>query len=334
MAKSEAQKAKILYLKKIFEENTDPSHALTMPELIEQLKAYDIPAERKSIYRDIELLRDYGMDIVTRKEGNTTGYYLCGRDFEEMELKLLLDVVQSSRFITAKKSESLIKKLEGLTSRHEARSLRGQVHVANRIKSMNESIYYSVDAIQKALLVNRQISFVYCKYNLQLKKVPVHDGKIYKLSPWALTWDDENYYLIAYDSEADIIKHFRVDKMKSINVLEEKREGQEKFKNFDMALYSRKTFGMYGGEDKHVTLRCDADLVDAIADRFGTDILVRPVDCRKDAEQFDVTVKVAVSPVFLTWIMNFGGKIRILSPESVKQSLIDLAEAAVKAHGE
>ena len=231
-----------------------------------------------------------------------------------------------------KKSEALIRKIEGLASIYEAKKLARNVHVANRIKTMNESIYYTVDDIHSAINGDRQISFQYFKWNEKGEKQLKRDGKVYKVSPWALTWDDENYYLVAFDAEAGekgIIKHYRVDKMLKMEVLDERREGAEHFKNFDMALYSKKTFGMYSGKDEHVTLRCRNQMADPIIDRFGQDVLIRPVpgeDC------FDVTVKVAVSPLFLTWLMNFGGDIKIMAPESVAAQQIELAKKIIAAY--
>ncbi|MGN0713173.1 MAG: helix-turn-helix transcriptional regulator, partial [Anaerovoracaceae bacterium] len=309
-------------------EKTDDEHGLTMGQLIEELQRYGVQAERKSIYDDLDALGVLGMDIEKRTEGNRTEYYIASRTFELAELKLLVDAVQSSRFITKKKTETLIKKIEGMTSVHQARKLSRQVHVANRIKTMNESIYYTVDDIHSAISQEKQITFQYFKWNVKMEREPQRDGKVYQVSPWALMWDDENYYLVAFDGEAGKIKHYRVDKMKNLTITREKREGDEAFQNFDMALYSRKTFGMYGGNDVQVTLRCENDLADAVIDRFGQDIFLRPAD----DSCFDVTVKVSVSPVFLTWIMNFGGKIRITEPEDVIRQQVELAKKTIRLY--
>ena len=324
MPKSKNQKLKILYLMKILLENTDEQHSLTMADLLEWLERYDITAERKSIYDDINALRDFGLDIeVTAKR--PPAYYVASREFELPELKLLVDAVQSSRFITRKKSAELIKKIEGFTSVHEAHLLQRQVFVANRVKTENERIYYAVDTIHNAIGNNSKISFRYFEWNVRKEKQYRHDGGVYRVSPWALSWAEENYYLVAYDSEAGKIKHYRVDKMTDVAVCEEKREGAEHFRNFDMALYSRKTFGMFGGRDEQVTLRCRNSLVGVILDRFGRDVILCPTgeDC------FDVTVNVAVSPLFLAWVMNFGSDIRILSPQSVAEDFVKAAEAAL-----
>ena len=329
MAKSSNQKLKMAYLARILLEKTDDEHGLTMGQLIEELQRYGVQAERKSIYDDLSALELLEMDIEKRTEGNRTEYYIASRTFELAELKLLVDAVQSSRFITKKKTETLIKKIEGLTSVHQARQLSRQVHVANRIKTMNESIYYTVDDIHSAISQGKQITFQYFKWNVKMEREPQRDGKVYKVSPWALMWDDENYYLVAFDSEAGKIKHYRVDKMKNLAITEEKREGDKAFQNFDLALYFRKTFGMFSGQDTQVTLRCDNDMADAVIDRFGQEVFLR----QADDTCFDVTVKVSVSPVFLTWVMNFSGKIRIIGPEEVIRQQAELAEKTLESLG-
>lgn len=328
MAKSSNQKLKLLYLMKIMLEKTDEEHGLTTAQIIESLNGYDVGAERKSIYDDIEALRFYGLDIIQTRNGRNTDYRVVSRDFEMPELKLLVDAVQSSKFITRKKSDELIKKIEGFASVHEAHILHRQVFVANRIKTMNESIYYTVDYIHDAISGDNRIAFKYFDWNEKKEKILRHGGKTYEVSPWALTWDDENYYMIAYDSEAKKIKHYRVDKMLNISVLSEKREGAEKFKDFDMALYSKKTFGMYGGRDEFVTIRCKNSLAGVIVDRFGQETIMTP----EDDEHFTFTVKVSVSPLFLTWVMNFGTDMKILSPKCVIDELKELALKTIEQY--
>lgn len=327
MAKSSNQKLKILYLLKILTERTDEDHPMTLAQIIEALGEYGVSAERKSLYDDFESLRVYGADI-EKSQNKTVGYYIASRSFELPELKLLVDAVQASKFITRKKSAELIRKIEGFASTHEAQQLHRQVFVANRIKTMNESIYYTVDYIHDAISGDNRIAFKYFDWNEKKEKILRHGGKIYEVSPWALTWDDENYYMIAYDSEAEKIKHYRVDKMLNISVLSEKREGAEKFKDFDMALYSKKTFGMYGGRDEFVTIRCKNSLAGIIVDRFGQETIMTP----EDDEHFTFTVKVSVSPLFLTWVMNFGTDIKILSPQCVIDELKDLALKTIEQY--
>lgn len=327
MAKSTMQKSKLLYLMRIFREETDEEHGLTVGELIEKLDAIGISAERKSIYDDIEALRAFGLDIEMRKDRQFR-YHLLNRELELPELKLLVDSVQSSKFISHKKSMELIKKLEGFTSRYQARRLSRQVYVSNRVKTMNESIYYTVDFIHEAISNNSMISFQYFDWSVDKEKVLRHGGKVYEVSPWALTRDDENYYLIAFDSEASIIKHYRVDKMLSIRILDCPRDGAEHFEGFDLALYTKKTFGMYHGEETLVSLRCVNSLSGVIIDRFGTE----PTFFKRDDGKFDVNVKVAVSPVFLSWLMIFGDDVEVISPNNVREELAALAKAVVKKY--
>ncbi len=327
MPRGANQKIKILYLMKILLENTDDEYGMTMAELLSALKNVGIETERKTVYDDIEVLRAFGLDIEMRKEKNVR-YHVVSREFELPELKLLVDSVQASKFITHKKSRELIKKLESFASRYQAQSLQRQVFVSNRIKTMNESIYYTVDYLHEAISNNSKIAFQYFEWNEKKEKQLRHNGKKYVISPWALTWDDENYYLIAYDGEAEIIKHYRVDKMVNLKILTEKREGEMFFRDFDMAVYSNKTFGMYRGEEELVTLRCKNNLSGVIVDRFGQDVLFRKVD----DEHFEVSVKVSVSPLFLSWVLNFGVDILIVSPHSVKDKFITLLKNTLEQY--
>ena len=324
MAKGANQKIKILYLMKIFMERTDDEHGLTLEEIISALSEYGIDAERKALYDDFETLRLFGFDIDKRRD-KSVRYHMVSRDFELPELKLLVDAVQSSKFITRKKSNELIKKIESFTSKYEAQKLQRQVYVANRIKTMNESIYYTVDYIHEAINNNVKVSFKYFEWNEKKEKVLRHNCKTYQISPFALTWDDENYYMIGYDSEEGKIKHYRVDKMQNLAVTEIKRDGAELFKNFDMAVYSNKTFGMFGGKEETVTLRCENSLAGVIIDRFGSDTVFYNVNDKT----FDFHIKVHTSVHFLTWLMNFGDKISVLSPDSVKDELVSLSEKII-----
>lgn len=317
MAKSGNQKLKLLYLLKILTEQSDEEHCMSAQALIEALAAYGIRAERKSIYDDIAQLMDFGYDIVLVKAKTGGGYYLAGREFELAELKLLVEAVQASRFLTVNKSRELILKIEKLASKAQAVQLQRQVYVANRIKTANESIYYVVDDIHRAIQNNRQISFQYLEWNLNRELVPRRDGKPYQISPWALTCKDENYYLIAHDSEEDKIKHFRVDKMAKIRVLEEtKREGAALFERFDIADYANKTFGMYGGQEETVTLLFANHLIGVVMDRFGKEAAVRI----RDEAHFSVRVRVAVSGQFFGWLTGLGEGAALLSPTSVKEA--------------
>ena len=250
-------------------------------------------------------------------KGKTPGYFIAARDFELAELKLLVDAVQSSKFITRKKSDELIHKLEGLASVHQARLLQRQVYVAGRIKTMNESVYYNVDRIHSDIGAGQEISFRYFDYTVEKGRRYRRGGARYVVSPWALTWNDENYYMIAFDAQADIIKHYRVDKMEDIRVLSSVRRGQDVFERFDTALYARRVFGMYGGEVTQVRIRFANRFAGAALDRFGSDVALVPDG---DAH-FVVTAEVAVSPQFFSWIFGFGGEARILSPQPVVEQM-------------
>ena len=328
MAKRSNQKLKILYLMKILLEKTDETHSITMPEIISSLESYGITAERKSIYSDIESLRKYGMDIIGEQQDRTYYYHVGNRQFELVELKLLVDSVQSAKFITPKKSQELIKKIEGFASKYEASQLHRQVYVSERIKTENESIYYNVDKIHTAINSNLQITFQYFMWDVKKQMVLKKDGELYQISPWGLSWEDENYYLIAFDSNENKVKHFRVDKMLHIELTDQLREGREHFDKFDIAVYSKQTFGMFGGEEEIVRLEGENSLVGVIIDRFGTDIIISETD----DEHFAVNVKVAVSRQFLSWIIGLGEGIKITAPESVVKKMQQEAERLVRQY--
>lgn len=329
MAKSSNQKVKLLYLMELFHEETDEDHPLSRRELEQKLADIGIHAERKSLYHDIETLKHFGMDIAYRKE-HPEGYYLAQREFELPELKLLVDAVQSSRFITQKKSDALIKKIEKLTSRHEARKLQRQVVVADRIKAMNESIYYNVDKLHAAIAENRQIIFRYFEWTVSKQMRMKKGGENYQVSPWALTWDNENYYLIGYDMDAGMIKHFRVDKMLHINLLEQERAGKEEFGRFDLARYTKQTFGMFGGDEQTVRMRFHNKYVGVVIDRFGRNVSLRP----DGEDHFIARAEVAVSEQFYGWITGLGRDAQLLSPESVVEEYRELLKDLGKMYGE
>ncbi len=313
MAKSYNQKMKLLLIMDTLLKNSDFEHPVATKTLIDMLADNGVKAERKSIYTDIETLINYGMDIVRRTE-RPSGYYVASREFELPELKLLVDAVQSSRFLTAKKSTELIKKLEGLTSRYEAGRLNRQVYVSNRVKTMNESIYYLVDSIHEAINKNHRIGFNYYKWTVTKETTPKRAEKEYQCSPLALVWENDFYYLVAYDSVAEGIRHYRVDKMGSVEILEKARDENFKKNDFDLTDYIKKVFGMYGGEDMKVKLRVSDTLIGVMIDRFGKDIPVI-----KDGDDFLTYVDVKVSSQFFGWLAGLGTKIRIVSPESVRE---------------
>lgn len=325
MPKGTNQKLKLYYLSQIMTQKTDDEHMLTLPEIQEHLLAYDVTADRKSLYDDMEALRVLGIDVIGEKVGRNYYYHVGSKQFDIAELKLLVDAIQSSKFITEKKSNELIKKITGLASEYEASQLKRTVTVQGRVKTMNESIYYIVDDIHRAIAENKQIRFEYMQWNIR-KELEPRKNTVYQVSPWALTWDDENYYMIAFDAKADMIKHYRVDKMQRIELTNVPREGRECFKNFDMAAYTNRSFGMYGGEDTRVKIRFKDYLVGVFIDRFGKDITITP-DKTKGWSQ--TSFHVAVSDNFLGWIFSFGTDVEILEPKNV----VDMYAGEIRALG-
>ena len=291
MARSSYQKLKPIYIMDYLLKNSDEQHPVTITQLIEYLAAQGIQSERKSIYGDLEALQFYGLDIVQSSLGRSAGYYIANRSFELPELKLLVDSVQSSKFITHKKTATLIRKIETLASIHEAQLLDRQVFVTNRIKTMNESIYYNVDAIHHGISTNCKIQFRYFEYTVSKERRYRKEGAFYVVSPFAMTWDDENYYMVAFDSEAGIIKHYRVDKMTDISTLDQARDG--------------------------VQLRFENHLVGAVLDRLGRDVfLVADGD-----DHFTVRADVVVSPQFFAWVTGFGSSAQIIGPNHVVEEM-------------
>lgn len=320
MARKSMQKQKLLYLCKILLEKTDESHAVTMKEILNGLELYGIPAERKSVYNDLQTLSEFGLDVCKTKS-TTTKYYIGSRKFQMPELKLLVDAVQCSKFITTKKSLELIKKIEGLCSAEDAKLLQRQVYVFNRVKAINEKIYYNVDTLHNAITKEKQITFIYTEWALnfgspeKIIKQPRKEGALYRVSPWALSWDDENYYLIAYDAESELLKHYRVDKMEDIQITEEENQGRNVFEKFDVASYSKAVFSMFGGEMTEINLSVDNSLIGVIADRFGKDVFV----AKESASAFSVHFKAVVSPQFYGWLFGLGDKVKISAPKHVAE---------------
>jgi len=324
MAKSAGQKLKLLYIIKLLTENTDENHPVSTADIIAYLESNGIHSERKSIYDDMEKLCDFGYDIIQVQSRLGGGYYMAGREFELAELKLLVDAVQSSRFITTRKSRSLIKKLERMAGKYDAGKLQRQVYVAGRIKTENESIYYNIDNIHRAIQENRQIEFQYLDWNLKKELVPRVGGRK-QVSPWALIWREENYYLAAYDGVDGIMKHYRVDKMGQMKVLKEEREGLEQFSKLDPAVYTNQTFGMFSGTEETVTLQFPNRLVGVVLDRFGRESDIRPMTDRV----FRVRVKVAVSGQFFGWLAGIGREAVVVSPAEVKEQYAEWLENIV-----
>lgn len=322
MAKGNNQKLKLLYLAKILMEETDEEHGISMATIIARLAEKDISADRKTLYSDMEELRSFGIDVIGEQRDKSFLYRIASRDFELPELKLLVDSVQAAKFITEKKSHALIKKLERLASTHEAKQLQRQVLISGRVKTMNESIYYNVDKIHTAINANAQIRFQYFQWNVDKEQELRHDGAWYHVSPWYLMWDDEYYYLVAYDAGSGILKHYRVDKMLRITIENKWREGKELAASQDVAAYSKSLFGMYGGEKVSVTLEAENEFAGVLIDRFGKELFIKKID----DGHFQTVVEVVPSKIFISWILSFGNGIRIVAPDCVLESVRQLLD--------
>ena len=329
MPKSDNQKLKIFYILDYLNQYSHENHPVRASELTEMLlNRHNISCERKTIYSDIAALQDYGVDIVSIP-GKNGGYFVQQRNFELPELKLLIDAVQCSKFITLKKSRELIHKIEGLTSENQAKELHRQVIVANRVKTSNDEIYRNIDSINRAINNKRKISFYYNSWQVnrtgakKVVKIRRHDGKRYLLSPKALTWDDENYYLLAFDKEEEKLKHFRVDKMENITVEDSRADGSKAVDKFDLAVYTKQVFGMYGGETVNVKLRFDDSLIGVVVDRFSDKVFIQP---HSDGT-FTVSAEVMLSPQFYGWVFSFGNKIKVVSPKAAKEGFYQYLES-------
>ncbi len=314
MPKNSNQKLKLWYLYRILFENTDENNPMTMSQIITELGRYGVSAERKSLYNDIELLVNAGVDIVSEKRDRFV-YYMGSRDFQLAELKLLVDCVQASKFITAKKSGELIGKLEGLASKHQATELQRQVYITDRVKNFNEKIYYNIDFLYTAINSNKKISYRYYRYNTVNNKEFRNDGNEYVVSPYAMIYSDDNYYLIAHYPKYQGITHFRVDKMTDIKILEDARDDINLVANdkFNLADYTKKVFNMYKGKTETVRFLCNESIIGVVIDKFGDNIHLR----KESENEYAVTIKVDVSPTFYSWVFMLGNKIKIVSPKSV-----------------
>jgi len=315
MPKQKKQKGKLLLLERFMKAYTDAEHPATMEQLLDYLEQNDISAERKSIYEDLACLRENGLDVQSVRLGRVTGYFLNKRSFELSELKLLVDAVQSSKFITESKSLSLISRLEQLGSVHQAKQLRHQVWVRGRIKTMNESIFSNVDKISTAIESDSRILFHYFTWNAKRERVLRREGALYTVSPWALLLDNENYYLLAF--EDGVMKHYRVDKMVDIFVIDMPREGKAVFDALNMAAYTDAHFGMFSGESSRVRLCFDNSLAGVAIDQFGPEAMLVPYD----EGNFTVTIQTAVNVQFYGWLAGLGDKVRILEPQSAADGM-------------
>lgn len=325
MSRSPNQKLKLLYLMRFLLLRSDEEHPLSVADMIEMLEAEGIRAERKSLYDDLETLCRFGLDI-ERVRSKSVGYYIANRQFELPELKLLIDAVQAAHFITPKKSARLIDKITNMASGYQAAKLKRQVFTSGRVKSSNESILYTVDALHEAISSGKKLCFRYFEWTATKERRLRHGGKIYLVSPYAVCWEDDNYYLIARDDGDGMIKHFRADRMVSVELSLAPSDPPPA--RFDVSVYTRRVFGMFGGREQLVRMRFSNRLCGVVIDRFGEDVEL----IRCDSSHFEVAVPIAVSPKFFAWLLSFGSEAQIISPLPVAQRFCELCESALAAY--
>ncbi len=313
---------------RIFWEETDAKVGLTMTQLIDKLSARGIDAERKRLYDDIELLRQFGFAIEKRQVGKTHSYHLTERIFSLAELKLLTDAVQSFKLLPEDESKVLTDKLRSLTGRREAMALSRQLVVTDRLHHRNREVYEIVDLLHSAIAENLQVSFQYFDWNPQKEQVLRHGGARYQLSPWLLVWEEGNYYLAAFDGEKQALRHYRVDKMTDVRLTDLPREGRAAYEATRPEAYGRGMFGMFGGESELVTLRCVNRCAGIILERFGQAVTLFP----DDADHFTVTVRVVPCDLFYAWVIGFGEEMQLLAPQSAVEALRDLARRSLGVH--
>ena len=324
IARGANQKLKLLYLYKILTEQTDENVTMNASELISELDKYGVSAERKSIYDDIEALRLYGLDVnISPDHGR--GYYVGERHFQTSEIKMLIDIVQAAKFISENKSVELIDKISALAPVTDRKALKHQIVVANRVKSANETVYYSIDHLYRGIDEKKQVRFKYYTWDVRKNKLYKNKGQFYYVNPISLMWADEKYYLVAYDDLAAKIKHYRVDKMENVEVCDEYISRPVRAMKFNAADYAKKSFNMFGGEVREVTLRGNSDSIGIIYDRFGRDIFV----VQRDENSFIVTVNVAVSPQFYSWIFGLGDLLTIEGPDDVVKEYCEMCKKAI-----
>jgi len=322
MPKSDNQKLKIFYILDYLQRNSHQDHPVRAAELLSMLeRQHNIICDRKTVYSDIAALQDYGVDIVSIP-GKNGGYYIASRNFELPELKLLIDAVQSSRYLTAKKSRELIEKLCNQCSVHDAQLMRRDVLVSGRVKSMNETIYYNVDSIQEAIAQNKQITFRYFDWGLDGKRKYREKG--YVASPYGLCQDNENCYLLAHSPRHGVTS-YRVDRMTDIQVTADPRTPCPELTGKALTEHANRLFQMYAGDAANVKLRFHRSLTNVVIERFGRDTMLIP----DGEDHFVFTVHVAVSPMFLSWVIGFGSKARILYPQSVVDACVEMCKSAM-----
>lgn len=322
-------KLKLLYLADIFEKRTDETHMLGANELCDILKNMGISAERKSIYKDIDVLREYGYDIIYNGNKKDGGYFLGERRFELAELRLLSDAVQAADFISQKKTKSLVRKIESFASEAQAKKLHSQVYVDNRPKCTNEEIFYTISALDEAITAGVKVEFTYVRRKITENFKKSKEEKSFTVSPYSMIWSDDHYYLVCNNEKYDNLMHLRIDKIKRPVVLSEKArhfsEVSDYRHKFDSADYAGKLFNMYSGEPKPVELACDNDLLEPMLDRFGENVRLQKLD----DEHFLLRTNAAVSDGLAAWVVQFGGRVTVRMPKDLIYAVTEKAKAAL-----
>ena len=314
------QKLKLLYIIEILKHNTDEDHPMSAQEICDRLDEYGVSAERKSIYSDIEHLINFKYDIVYTRVPKP-GYFLGSREFETPEIYLLCDAIRTAKFITPKKSRELVQKLQNMLSVHQMAGLETGLYISAELKCRNEEIFYNIDAISRAIAEKKKITFKYGVHTLNDNREIVTKYREHIISPYAQTWQDDHYYLIGNYDKYDNLAHFRIDRIRSVSIIDEKArpfsEVSEYKDIFDVADYTKGLFNMFGGKTENIELRCEISLLEQIIDRFGMDVFVRNVT----DTHFSFSVKAVASEAFITFIMNFGNRIEIKSPEYLREKI-------------
>ena len=331
MAARRGQKVKLLYIIKIMTELTDEEHPLSATEICEKLASYDITAERKAIYGDIECLISFGYDIIqTRVPKN--GYFLASRDFELPEVFLLGDAVRTAKFISEKKTRELTSKLDKLLSSHQSKRNISAIYIDSSNKTRNEELFYNIDRINTAIEQGKKIKFTYSKRVLHQGRQIVTESKTRVVSPYAMTWQFDYYYLIGNYEKYDNLMNLRIDRIHSVEVLDEPirhfGEVSDYRDTFDVADYTKKLFGMFGGNMQEVKLRCSNKILEQVTDRFGDGIFITNVT----ETTFDFTAKAAVSDALVTWIMNYADAIEVITPIELRNKVKDRAEKILQVY--
>ena len=330
MTTNNSHKLKLLHLMELLRTETDPEHGLTMPQIIEKLDERGVSAERKSVYKDIAALREFGMDVRTLQR-QPIQYYLAERDFEFSQLMLLVDAVQSSRFLSDGASKALVKSIRDMASTPEKKLLKKQVHVHGRPARQDQSDFVAVDKLQDAIASKRKVAFRYFKYDANKNKVARKDGATHLVTPINLTYSDENYYLVAYSDADGEIRNYRVDRMEQIAKTDMPSERNEAIASYDADEVGKCVFSMYDGQRVTVTLRVEADLMNVVIDRFGKNVISRPVD---DGAAAEVTVRVVDSPVFYGWLAILGTGVEVLKPASLAQAYREYLQSILAVYAE